>query len=168
MRIGSLASRLAAGPLVAWLAAGCSGGDLLLPGSGSPAELRAVSGDRQEAEVGATLRDPLVVLATDAAGRPVVGVEIAFRFDGDAGGNVAPESVRTDSEGKAEAQVRLGSASGAQLVDAMVVEGPADATVTFRLTALAPDHGGDGDGGGGDGGGGDGGGDGDGDEFEDD
>lgn len=166
MRIGSFASRLAAGPLFAWLAAGCSGGDLLLPGSGTPAELRALSGDRQEAEVGATLPDPLVVLATDAAGRPVVGVEIAFRFDGDVGGDVAPELVRTDSEGEAEAQVRLGIASGAQLVDAMVVEGPTDATVTFRLTALPPDNGDGGDGGDGGGGGGDGGGDGD--EFEDD
>lgn len=156
MRAASLVSRFATGFLLPWVA-GCGDNDLLL--SGSPAGLEAVSGDGQEAQVGSPLADPLVVRATDEAGRPVQGVRVAFQFDGDVGGNVAPDTAETDADGRASADIRLGTLTGAQLVDATIVEGPADAVVTFRLTALAPPDdggGGDGDGGGGDGGGGDG------------
>ncbi len=169
MDTGKLVSRLLVGMLLPCAAASCGGSDLTLPGSGSPADLLAFSGDRQEAEAGATLPDPIVVQALDEGGRPVPDAEVAFRFDGDVGGSVSPASARTNSEGKAEATVRLGSAAGAQLVDANVVGGPADAVATFRLTAVPRDEGGDGgDGDGGDNGGpGGGGGGGDDDDDED-
>jgi hypothetical protein len=155
MRTGLHVSRLAGGLLLPLLAAACGGDDLLLPGTGSPTGLQAVSGDGQEAEVGATLPDPLVVRASDASGRPVQGTLIVFRFDGDGGGEVAPDTARTDFEGRAAAEVQLGTTSGAQLVKAAVVEGPADLVVTFQLTAVDPSNPGDGGGGGGGGGDGD-------------
>ncbi|MBA3259675.1 MAG: hypothetical protein H0T68_09440 [Gemmatimonadales bacterium] len=159
MRTRSLVSLLAGALLIPCLGAACSGDDLLLPSSATPTGLRAVSGDRQEAEAGAMLPDPLVVKATDATQRPVQGVRIVFRFDGAVGGDVAPDTALTNLAGEAEAEIRLGTASGAQLVDATVIEGPAEVMVTFRLTALPPEEGGGGgEGGGGNGGGGDGGG----------
>lgn len=153
MRTRSLVS-LAGALLFSWLGAACGGGDLLLPSSSIPTGLQAVSGDRQEAQAGAILRHPLVVKATDAGQRPVPGVRIVFRFDGEVGGDVAPDTALTNAAGEAEAAIRLGSASGAQLVDATVIEAAAEVMVTFRLTALPADKGGGGDGGGVDGGGG--------------
>lgn len=155
MRTRSLVSLLAGALLFSWVGAGCGGGDLLLPSSATPTGLRAVSGDRQEAEAGATLPDPLVVKATDAGQRPVQGARIVFRFDGAVGGDVAPDTALTNTAGEAAAQIRLGTASGAQLVEAAVIEGPAEIMVTFRLTARPADGGGGGGHGGGvDGGGG--------------
>jgi hypothetical protein len=136
MRTGSSLSHLALGCLFASFAAGCSGGDLTLPGSGGALDLEAVSGDRQEGEVGAMLPEPLVVQATDASGRPVQGIVIAFRFSGDVGGEISPESATTNAEGRAAVEVRLGTATGDQVVEAEVLEPAADLTVSFRLTAL--------------------------------
>ncbi len=156
MRARSLVS-LAGALLFPWLSAACGGGDLLLPSS-VPTGLQAVSGDRQEAQAGAMLPAPLVVKATGEGQRPVPGVRIVFRFDGEVGGDVAPDTVLTNAAGEAAAEIRLGSASGAQLVDATVIEAPAEVMVTFRLTALPADQGGGGGKGGGNGGGGHGGG----------
>lgn len=133
--------------------AACGGGDLLLPSSAAPAELRAVSGDLQQGEAGTQLPEPLVVLAVDANGRPVAGSSILFRFerDGD-GGEVNPNTVETDESGLATATVRLGDEPGGHPVEAMVVDGPGGLRVRFLLTALAPTPPGGGGGGGGGGG----------------
>ena len=145
----------------------CGGGDLLLPSSGVPAELRLVSGDLQQAEAGSQLPAPLVVAAVDGSGRPVQGSSILFRFElSSDGGQVNPDTVQTDEVGRATAQVRLGSEVGAHPVEAIVVDGPTGLRVRFLLTALQPDPGptggggggGDDDGNGGNGGGGNGGG----------
>lgn len=150
----SLIFRFAGGLLLSSVA-GCGGEELLLPGSGAPAGLNAVSGDRQEAPAGAPLPQPLVVQATDGSGRPVPDALISFSFDGDVGGVAAPATARTNPQGLARADVRLGTAAGTQLVDASVVDGPAGLLVTFRLNALArpTGPGGDGGSGGGDDGG---------------
>jgi hypothetical protein len=145
-----------AGGLAALALPACGGGDLLLPSSGVPAELRLVSGDLQQAEAGSPLPDPLVVAAVDGNGRPVQGSSILFRFElSSDGGQVNPDTVLTNEEGRATAQVRLGSEVGAHPVEAVVVDGPTGLRVRFLLTALQPDRGptgGGGDGGGGGGG----------------
>jgi hypothetical protein len=137
---------------------GCGSGDLLLPGH--PTGLNPVSGDGQSGLVGSRLPDPLVVEVTDAEGRHVVGTAVEFTFASSIpGGAVTPETATTDEEGRASAEVRLGTVEGEQPVEARVA-GAADSALRarFTLTALPQDDGGGGNGGGGGGGGGDGGG----------
>ena len=43
---------------MAGILAGCAGGDLTLPGDGSPASLTMVSGDGQQGRAGKVLSDP--------------------------------------------------------------------------------------------------------------
>jgi len=129
----------------------CGGGDLLLPSSGAPAELRLVSGDLQQAQTGTTLPDPLVVETLDDKGRPVAGSRILFRFEVDReGAEVSPDTARTNESGQAAAQVRLGGEPGGHPVEALVVDGPTGLRVRFLLTAVASNPGGGVDGGGGD------------------
>jgi hypothetical protein len=126
----------------------CGGGDLLLPGSTAPAELRLVSGDLQQAQTGAKLPDPLVVEAVDAKGRPVAGSRVLFRFEVSAeGGEVSPDTAQTNESGRAAAQVRLGAEPGGHPVEAVVVDGPTGLRVRFLLTAVARTPGGGGGGG---------------------
>jgi hypothetical protein len=137
---------------------GCGSGDLVLPGG--PTGLTPVSGDGQSGVLGSRLPDPLVVEVTDAEGRHVVGTSIEFTFTGDVpDGAVIPPTATTDEEGRASAEVQLGTVEGDQPVEARVA-GAADSTLRarFNLTALPRDDGGGGGGGGNGGGGGDGGG----------
>jgi len=137
MRTESIAQGLLGGLASSFLLA-CGGEDLLLPSSAAPAELRVVSGDLQQAQTGARLPDPLVVEATDAHGRPVVGSRIHFRFEvASDGGQVTPDTARTDESGRATAEVRLGTAVGSHPVEASVLDGPSNLRVRFQLTALA-------------------------------
>ena len=106
-------------------ALGCSAGDLTLPGDG------------QSARTGDRLPLPLVVLALDAIGRPVMGAAVAFEFLDGADGAVQALAPTTDDSGHAAAQVQLGMAPGQQRVLARIGDGPA-AQVTFLATALAP------------------------------
>jgi hypothetical protein len=133
---------------------GCGSGDLLLPGH--PTGLNPVSGDGQSGRVGSRLPDPLVVEVTDAEGRHVVGTAVEFTFaSAIPDGAVTPATATTDEEGRASAEVRLGTVEGEQPVEARVA-GAADSTLRarFTLTALPQDGGGGGNGGGGGGGGG--------------
>lgn len=128
----------------------CGGGNLTLPVDGSPVDLRAVSGDGQQATVGSDLPDPLVVRLTDASAHPVFGVAVVFGFQTDVpDAAVDPATVTTDSTGIASARVRLGTMTGPQTVEARVVDA-AELRTTFGLTALAqenPGRGGKGSGG---------------------
>lgn len=119
------------------------GGDLTLPHDRSPAALEAVSGDGQEGTVGSRLDDPLVVEVTDANSQPVAGVAVEFRFAEEVPeAEVDPAQAVTDSNGRAEAQVRLGANTGTQTVKAQVAEEFATNLVaTFDLTAVAPKKG---------------------------
>jgi hypothetical protein len=146
-----IAARRLIGSALAIVAVGCAADGLLLPVDGAPAQLRAVSGDRQSAPAGTPVRDPLVVEALDRAGRPVVGAVILFEFTGPAdGAQIAPPSSATDSVGQASVQVTLGTPVGYQPVEARAADA-ADLRVQFQLTALQPDPVGDGDGGDGEG-----------------
>ena len=139
------------------LLAGCSGGDLLLPNDGTPAVLRAISGDGQTAPAGDPLLRPLVVEALDRAGRPVPGAAVVFEFvDRAAGADISNARTETDEQGRASAEVRLGHTVGDQPVDARLGD-TGGLRVLFAITALQPNGGGGG--GGGHGGGGHGGGD---------
>jgi hypothetical protein len=138
---------------------GCGSGDLLLPSG--PTVLTPISGNGQSAVLGSRLPDPLVVEVTDADGRRVAGATVDFSFAvAVPDGAVTPATDTTDEQGRASAEVQLGTVQGDQPVEAQVA-GRADSTLRarFTLTALPRDDG-DGGGGNGDGGGGGGGGDG--------
>ena len=147
------ARRLAAGALL--VVAGCAGDDLLLPDDGTPAQLRAVSGDRQSAPAGDPVQNPLVVEALDRADRPVPGAVIVFEFvDPPTGAVIAPASRATDPDGRASVEVTLGTPAGDQDVEARLDDPASDLKVQFDLTALQPRGGGRDEGGGDEGGGG--------------
>ncbi len=147
------ARQLAAGALV-MLVSGCAGDNLLLPRDGEPAELRRVAGDQQRATAGDLVEDPLIVEALDRVGRPVSGAVIVFEFVGaPSGAEVAPANAETDGDGRASAEVKLGTPAGTQRVEARLDDPSRDLSVRFRLIALEPRGGGGGGGGGGDDGG---------------
>ena len=119
---------------------GCGGGSLTLPDDGSPAALRAVSGDGQQGTVGSKLDDPLVVKLTDASSRPIAGVSVVFQFTTEApDAEVDPEAA-TDSDGLASAEVRLGTSTGPHQIEARVAAA-AGLRATFVVTALEQDRG---------------------------
>src|SRR5512144_539180 len=112
-----------------------SGSDgLVLPEESRPAKIVIVSGDGQSGAAGATLSLPLVVKVTDALDRPVEGQAVAFTIDA-GGGQVAPASVKTGSDGTASASWTLGSAAGQQRVRALVTGD--DLLVKFSASAVS-------------------------------
>jgi hypothetical protein len=129
----------------------CSAGDLTLPGSGQsgpdqPAVLKVLSGDGQQAEVGAVLDDPLTVQVLDDSSQPVPNIRVQFSFLGDLqGAAVDPPSIETDETGRAAAIVRLGELPGEQIIVAEVANTQLpDLRARFSATAVPP-GGGDGD-----------------------
>jgi hypothetical protein len=123
------------------LTLGCSAGDLTLPSPGGPAALVVVSGDGQQAEAGALLAEPLAVRLVDGGTRPVSGASVRFRFVGDLpGAKLDPASVLTDADGRAAAIVRLGEATGEQIIVAEVTNTQlSDLRARFSATAVPPD-----------------------------
>jgi hypothetical protein len=127
----------------------CGGGDLTLPGDGSPSALRAFSGYDQEGPVGTELPKPLVARLLDGAARPLAGVSVEFKFQNDVpAARIEPsEIVATDDNGFASVRVRLGTIAGTQTVEASLADVTASGLrTTFGLTALEK-KGDDGDGG---------------------
>jgi hypothetical protein len=123
----------------------CGGSDLTLPADGSPANLQAMSGTGQQGTIGTQLPGPLVVRLTDRAARPVPGISVDFRFQGDvAGAQFEPDTVATNDTGFASVRVRLGTTAGPQTIEAVVGGDPSSSLLaTFGVTALAPQGGGD-------------------------
>ena len=111
----------------------CGGSDLTLPSEGRPAALAVVDGNGQTAASGQPLPNPLVVRATDGAGRPAPQIRVAFVVTA-GGGSTSPDTATTDSDGRASARWTLGSATGAQGVEARVVGSDA-IKATFQGTA---------------------------------
>jgi hypothetical protein len=124
--------------LIAALAS-CGGETLVLPADGTPSNLAAISGNGQEATVGSKLPAPLRVRLTDATDRPVSGIPLEFGFQSEApGGEVDPPTIETDDSGFAEVQVRLGTTTGAQTIEARLANDPgSDISALFGVTALA-------------------------------
>lgn len=89
----------------------------------APQNLSRASGDLQSAVPGATLAAPLVVVATDASGRPIAGVDVSFNISGvpqgATGASVAPTSCRTDAAGQCGTRLTIGSLAGVYSVSAV-------------------------------------------------
>jgi hypothetical protein len=111
-----------------------SEGFTLVAVAASASGLALVSGDSQQAAVGTTLPDPLVVEVTDAFGNPIADVPITWTAEG--GGSVSETSTITDAEGRSEVLRMLGPAAGAQTTLASS-EGLAGSPVVFNHTATA-------------------------------
>jgi hypothetical protein len=118
-----------------FLGAGCGGGDLVLPQDGRPAAIEPIRGDEQSGTAGTQLPQPIVAKVTDAAGRPVAGVPVAFDLGiGAEGGETVPDTALTDADGEATVQWTLGEDAGEQQVTAEVVGAGLD-MVSFTATA---------------------------------
>ncbi len=117
----------------------CGGGDVTLPPDGDPTAIVVLEGDKQQGRVGEPLADSLVVQVSDAQGRSVRGVTVAFEFGvAGAGANVVPQEKTTNSDGVAKAKLVLGTTIGPQTGRARVVtqEGREPVEASFTATAL--------------------------------
>jgi hypothetical protein len=132
----------------ACLLVGCGAADLTLPESAQPSTLDIVSGDGQRADAGTLLQEPLVVRVRDDGSDPVQGASVEFGFLGDVpGAGIEPGVVTTADDGTAEAFVRLGTTSGAQMIVARVVGADSpELSAQFRAIALNIRGGDEGDG----------------------
>ncbi len=100
--------------LVFALAAGCR--ETTNNISRAAVRLAVVSGNDQTAGLSAALTAPLVVQATDGAGRPVANVSITWTVTG--GGTLTPATGVTDVQGQASTRWTLGPAPGTQTASA--------------------------------------------------
>jgi len=122
------------------LLAACGGGDLVLPSDGQPAAIQIVQGDGQSGRVGVALADPVVALVSDAQGRPVMGVSVAFAFQGESDASVAPEAASTGADGRAAFQVTMGTRVGGVEAEVRVSDaGSRVLSAPVSLTAVSAD-----------------------------
>lgn len=113
--------RAPAALLLAVLACACGGGDgppTGPPPKTGPATLAVAGGNDQTAPAGTELSQPLVVRVTDAAGKPLAGVAVAWQVTA-GGGSLAPAGA-TDAAGEARARWMLGTAAGSNAATATV------------------------------------------------
>ncbi len=96
-----------------------------------PTTIALVSGNNQQAAVGASLPNPLVVRVTDANDNPVAGVSV--NWTAEVGGSVSAPTSGTDASGLAEITRTLGAVPGPHPTTASV-EG-LSGSVTFNSTA---------------------------------
>lgn len=128
------AGALAAAALGAALAA-CGGDGLTLPDPGEPARIEIVSGSNQAGAIGSLLAEPLVVRVLDSDNQPVANRQVAFLLASNGqGGVLQPDTVATDSDGRASSRWALGESEGTQQARAQVV-GIDVLNVAFSATA---------------------------------
>lgn len=94
----------------------CSG-DISDP-QAQPAMLVAISGNEQDAPVGQSLPDSIVVLVEDGQGRAVGGIAVDWAAGG--GGSVSSATVMTTADGRAAVERTLGLTAGQQTTSATV------------------------------------------------
>src|SRR3954454_11788799 len=99
--------------------------------AGNASSVTIVSGDGQEAPAGSKLPQPLVVRVLDQDGNPIPNRAVSWVV-GDGGGAANPPSSNTNGDGQASTEWTLGSAPGANTLNA-VVSGVG--TATFHATA---------------------------------
>jgi len=107
----------------------------------APAKLDIVSGQQQSAPANAELPEPLVIRVTDAKGNPLGGQIVNFRVTS-GGGSVFGGASLTNSSGIAQERWTLGSALGAQSLEARAVDattGEKRVYATFQANAYDPD-----------------------------
>jgi hypothetical protein len=108
----------------------CSGDNLVLPSSGEPAKI-SVRGDGQTGTVGQELSQPIVIVVTDPANRPVEGVEVVLVPP--AGAQISPnDTVETNSDGEATIEYTLSPKSGNQIVEVRAT--PVTPSVSLNTT----------------------------------
>jgi hypothetical protein len=103
--------------LVAVVAA--CGKEPVSPVSGPAANLNAVSDLSRTAQVGTTIPGGIIVRVSDASGRPVAGVAVAFTTTV-GNGSTTPSLAVTDSKGQASAAWSVGTIAGQNEVTATV------------------------------------------------
>ncbi|MCX6021321.1 MAG: Ig-like domain-containing protein, partial [Chloroflexi bacterium] len=123
--------------------AGASGSPVIFTASataGPAAGIVKSAGDGQTAKVGTAAPNPLEVTVKDAGGNPVANTQVAFALGaipGSATGqSVAPTSIATNADGKAQTSLTLGSKTGAYNVTATVA---GLSVQTFTATATPGD-----------------------------
>jgi hypothetical protein len=70
--------------------------------------------------VGQALAEPIAVVVSDGAGRPVAQARVAFVVMSGTGASISPASVSTDNAGRASAEWSLGSTAGSYNAEARV------------------------------------------------
>ncbi|HEY9227317.1 MAG TPA: hypothetical protein VIP11_11755, partial [Gemmatimonadaceae bacterium] len=100
-----------AAAVAAVLLSGCKD-EVSIPNT--PTTLRIVSGTNQSADLATKLDSALVVLAVDAAGRPVSGVRLTWTVAG--GGSLSATSSSTDPTGRSSVFWTLSPTPGTQIV----------------------------------------------------
>jgi adhesin/invasin len=96
---------------------GCNGPFCVSPGAPEAAKLKMASGDGQQGAPERQLPDPIDVMVTDSAGRPVSDVTVSFSV-AQGGGILSSPSVKSDGLGHAKVTWVLGPDPGDQLVQA--------------------------------------------------
>ena len=109
------------------------------PGTSTgPAAVQVISGDAQTGVVGTELAAGLVVRVVDAAGAPVSGQVVNFVVL-EGGGSIFAGTAVTNTAGQAQERWTLGTAAGAQRLEARAVDGTTGARIvfaTFEANAL--------------------------------
>ena len=100
--------------LAAALVLACNN-DVVLPSQGEPKLVSVVAGQAQQGAVAQPLTDSLVILVTDATGRPVSGQPISANLL--SGGSVSPAGLQTDDAGRLAISWILGTVAGAQTLE---------------------------------------------------
>ena len=111
-----------------------------------PTTLRKVSGNAQTGAPSTALANPFVVEVQEDATLGILDVTVRRRFAGvpvtfavtGGGGTLSTTSVATDSTGRAQTTLTLGSASGTNTVTATVTHAGKTLTQTFTATANLP------------------------------
>ncbi len=103
---------------------------------GAPTNVAILSGDKQSANSGQKVAQPLVIQVTDAAGNPSANVPMSWTVIPSASATLSGVSTSTDAQGKASAVVTF-SATAAGSVQVQAKPGSLSA-VTFNLTATVP------------------------------
>jgi hypothetical protein len=134
--VNRLSGLLGSFVVVAVALAGCSGSDLVLPGSGTPAELRVLRGDNQTGPAGSALALPLEVMVADDQGAPLAGHTVTFVPDAAApGARVDPENAKSGGDGVASTNWVVGATTGTQSVVARVARAATE-PLEVRFTAV--------------------------------
>jgi adhesin/invasin len=128
--------RLLAIGLASAILGSCGGDDLVLPSEGQPASITIVQGKGQTGRVGEKLAEPIVVEVLDGADRPVPGATVVVEMSGAV---AEPDTLSTGGEGRAEAEITLGSQVGEAggTVRVIAPESPIAVEATFAVMAVA-------------------------------
>ncbi len=125
----------AAATLILGVLAACRDPAGVGPLPGSPAAIAVVSGDRQTAESGATLGNPLVVRVTDARGQPLGNRVVSWRASS---GSLLPSASLTDADGLVRAAWQVGALPGMKTATATVAGGVSEVAAAAVATVVPP------------------------------